>query len=270
MTPPSPRFIIIGAMKCATSSLYQQLVAQPGVFMTTPKEPNFFSDDEIYNQGIDWYWNLYAPAQAEDLCGEASTHYTKLPTYPHTIERMKQHLPGEVKLVYMMRHPVQRLVSHYIHEWTQKVISVDLNTAIAKHPELIAYGRYSMQIQPYLEAFGADNVLPIFFEQFCHVPELELKRVCEFIGYPQTARWQEIEPDNVSSQRMRKSAVRDFLVHAPLLSTIRKTLVPQSVRDWIKGFWQMKVRPELSPENREKVEAIFSIKFVLNLTSLSL
>ncbi|NEO85070.1 MAG: sulfotransferase [Spirulina sp. SIO3F2] len=257
MSHPRPRFIIIGAMKCATSSLYEQIVAQPNVFMPTPKEPNFFSDDPIYAQGIDWYWNLFAPAQAEDFCGEASTHYTKLPTYPETIARIQEHLGSNLKLVYMMRHPVQRLVSHYIHEWTQRVISVDINTALAQHPEMIAYSRYSQQIDPFLRAFGPENVLPVFFEQFCAAPDVELKRVCEFIGYPNVPQWQEIERSNVSSQRMRKSALRDFLVYAPIVSTVRKRLVPQAVRDRIKGLWQMKKRPALTPENEAKVKAIF-------------
>ncbi len=76
-----PDFIIIGAMKSATSTLHNQLSAQPGIFMSTPKEPNFFSDDDIYNQGLSWYSGLFSDANARDICGESSTHYTKLPDY---------------------------------------------------------------------------------------------------------------------------------------------------------------------------------------------
>lgn len=255
MTTTRPKFIIIGAMKCATSSLYQQLVAQPGIFMTTPKEPNFFSDDDIYAQGLDWYWNLFEPAEPGALCGEASTHYTKLPTYPQTLDRLAAQL-SDVKFIYMMRHPLQRLVSHYIHEWTQRVISEDINTAVDEHLELIAYSQYSMQIEPYLQRFGPENVLPIFFEQFCNAPEQELQRVCEFIGYPGVSQWQEIERDNVSSKRMRKSPIRDMIVNAPGLSTIRKRLIPQSVRDRVKSLWQMQKRPELSAANEARLKKI--------------
>lgn len=256
MTITRPKFIIIGAMKCATSSLYQQLVAQPGIFMTTPKEPNFFSNDEIYAQGLEWYWSLFESAEPGALCGEASTHYTKLPTYPETLDRLATEL-SDVKFIYMMRHPLQRLISHYIHEWTQRVISVDINTAVDEHWELIAYSQYSMQIEPYLQRFGPENVLPIFFEQFCAAPEQELQRVCEFIGYPGVPQWQEIERDNVSSQRMRKNALRDLIVNAPGLSTIRKRLIPQSVRDRVKSLWQMQKRPELSAANETRLKAIF-------------
>ena len=111
-----PDFILIGAMKSATSTLHAQLAQQPGIFMSTPKEPNYFSDDQQYALGEDWYDNLFAAAKPGELCGESSTHYTKLPDYPHTIERMKKRLAAP-RLVYVMRHPVDRLVSHYIHQW---------------------------------------------------------------------------------------------------------------------------------------------------------
>ena len=90
----APDFVIIGAMKCATTTLHEQLDAQAGVFMSEPKEPNFFSNDEQFQRGIDWYLSLFSSAQPGDLCGESSTHYTKLPTYPSTIDRLKQHAPN--------------------------------------------------------------------------------------------------------------------------------------------------------------------------------
>ena len=59
---PLPDFVIIGAMKCGTSTLAAQLGAQDGVFMTTPKEPNFFSDDAVFAQGLPWYESLFEAA----------------------------------------------------------------------------------------------------------------------------------------------------------------------------------------------------------------
>ena len=136
-----PDFIIIGAMKCATSTLHEQLARQAGIFMSTPKEPNFFSDDEQWERGIGWYASLFNLADECDICGESSTHYTKLPTYPHTIERMREHLGDDVRMIYIMRHPIDRLISHYIHEWTQRVISSPVNEAVDEHPELIGEPR---------------------------------------------------------------------------------------------------------------------------------
>lgn len=251
-----PHFMIIGAMKCATSTMHEQLAAQPGIFMTEPKEPNFFSNDEIYSQGLDWYANLFAEAMPEDICGESSTHYTKLPTYPETIARIKAYAP-DVKLIYMMRHPVDRLVSQYIHEWTQCLVSNDINQAIYEFPPLIAYSRYSMQLAPFIQAFGAENVLPIFLEKVKQNPQAELEKVAKFIGYSQHPVWSDtVAQQNSSADRTRKSAWRDFIVDAPVLSDLRRAVVPKSVRNWVRSLWQMKTRPELTPESRAYIEQI--------------
>ena len=54
-----PDFIIIGAMKCMTSTLHEQLAAQPGIQMSMPKEPCYFSDDAVYARGPEWYASLF-------------------------------------------------------------------------------------------------------------------------------------------------------------------------------------------------------------------
>src|SRR4051812_13835299 len=89
-----PDFLIIGAMKSATTTLPEQLARQPGVFMPRPTEPNFFSDDDVFARGLDWYGSLYRGAEPPALRGESSTHYTKRPTYPNTVRRMADALPG--------------------------------------------------------------------------------------------------------------------------------------------------------------------------------
>lgn len=254
----TPNFIIIGAMKCATSTLHEQLALQPGIFMSQLKEPNFFSNDEEYEKGWNWYLSHFESAPVDAFCGESSTHYTKLPTYPQTIQRLQHHLP-QAKFIYVMRHPIDRLVSQYIHEWTQKVISEDINTAIKNHPELIDYSCYMMQLQPYFETFGQDRILPIFFERMLSYPQAELERVCEFLGYPEKPIWNfELEAQNVSTERLRKSAWRDFLVETPGLRELRRLLVPKSFRAWVKSWWVMKQKPELTPENYENLQLIFN------------
>ena len=253
-----PHFIIIGGMKCATSTLHDQLAAQPGFFMSEPKEPNFFSNDEIYARGLDWYTNLFTEANASDLRGESSTHYTKLPTYPHTIERLQQFVP-HAKFIYMMRHPVDRLVSHFVHEWTKRQVpTFDINAVLDESPTLVEYSQYAMQLRPYLETFGSDRILPVFFERFCTHPQEELERVCEFLGYPHKPIWQdEVQQQNASSDRIRNHPVLEFVVKNPALESLRRQMVPKSLRTWVRGQLTVKEKPTLSPENLEKLEAIF-------------
>lgn len=255
--PKLPDFILIGAMKSATSTLHEQLAVQPGIFMSSPKEPNFFSDEPQYAKGISWYSTLFESAVAGDLCGESSTHYTKLPTYPKTVERIFEHLP-DVKTIYVMRHPIDRLVSQYIHQWTQREISVDINDAIAKHPELIAYSQYSQQLEPYFATFGKDRVLPVFFERVLQEPQEELTRICQFIGYAGKPVWdRELDAQNVSSQRMRKNSWRDTLVEFPVLKTVRKNFIPQSWRDRVKTLWMMKEKPQIDAEQMAYLKTVF-------------
>jgi hypothetical protein len=253
-----PNFIIIGAMKCATSTLHEQLALQSGIFMTDLKEPNFFSNDENYNQGIDQYLSLFSDANPNDLCGESSTHYTKFPTYPETVIRIKKHFP-DLKFIYVMRHPINRLVSQYIHEWSQRVIKEDINQAIFNFSELIKYSLYTEQLAPYFTHFGTDKVLPIFFEQLLSNPQFELEKICQFIGYKSQPKWYfDLEAQNVYQERMIKSFWRDLLVEAPLLKQLRRLLIPKSFRNWVRSLWTMKKKPELTPENIEYLTKIFN------------
>jgi hypothetical protein len=253
-----PDFMIIGAMKCATTTLHEQLARQPGVVMSRPKEPNFFSDDELYAQGFDWYYSLFHEPDAQVLCGESSTHYTKLPTYPDTVGRMARAL-ARIKLIYVMRHPIDRLISHYVHEVTTGRIAVGIHEAIDRHPELIAYGRYHMQLAPYFESFGAESVLPVFVKRLASHPQEELERIGRFLGHPGTLRWDHsIKPQNVGRERLRRSALRDILVRAPVLSTIRRRMVPQPLTDTIKAFWRIRTdRPRPTPELLERLRGEF-------------
>lgn len=252
-----PDFIIMGAMKSATSTLHEQLAAQPGLFMSSPKEPNFFSNDEIYAQGPAWYRALFAGADPSHLCGESSTHYTKLPTYPQTVARMHAAVP-DARLIYMMRHPIDRLVSHYLHEQLERRMMIPIDEAVRQFPELVSYGCYSMQLEPFLKCYGPERLLLCFFEGFVKHGQEELERACRFLGYSGQPRWcDEAEATNVSSQRMRASPLRDAIVHAPVLSTIRKRFIPKSWRNRVRQFWQIKERPQLSETSLGQLEQVF-------------
>jgi hypothetical protein len=252
-----PNFITIGAMKSATSTLHEQLKQQPGFFMSEEKEPNFFSNDEIYANGLDWYSSLFSNAAPGDLCGESTTHYTKLTTYPHTVARMKAALPN-VKLIYMIRHPIDRLISHYLHEQLECRMQLPLDEAINKHPELISYSCYNMQLEPFWDAYGAENILLIFFEQFVRKGQEELERVCEFLGSRGRPRWAErLEATNVSNQRLRNSPLRDAIVYQPVLAAIRKRLAPKSWRNRVKRLSQVRQRPQLSDSTIQTLGKIF-------------
>jgi hypothetical protein len=253
-----PDFLIVGAMKCGTSTLQAQLAAEPGVFMTTPKEPNFFSDDDVYARGLDWYRQLFSEAGPDDLKGEASTHYTKLPTYPETLPRMAAVLETP-RIVYMIRNPVDRAVSHYIHEWSQGGMGHDPAAAFERHPELVEYGCYGMQIGPFVQRYGVANVLLTSLERLKAEPEAELARIGAFLGLATPPRWKdELGAQNVSSERVRRLPMQELLVDNPVARTLRRTLVPKAARTWIRDRRKMENRPELPAALRPRLEAAFA------------
>lgn len=252
-----PDFIIIGGMKCATSTLHDQLAEQPGIAMSTPKEPNFFSNDEVYARGIDWYSGLFTDEKAQ-LFGESSTHYTKFPTYPKTIDRMLHHGLTSTKFIYVIREPIQRLISHYIHEWSQGLMQDDINLAVKTHRELIDYSRYDYQLSEYLKYYKSDQILVVFYESLITRPESELARICHFLGYNATPMWNHsMEAKNVSSQRIRRFPLYSLIVDSPIMASLRRSLIPKAVREKVKVRLAMKERPDLNPDTREELKAIF-------------
>ncbi len=252
-----PDFIIIGAMKCGTSTLQAQLAAQAGVFMTTPKEPNYFSDDDVYGLGSDWYASLFADAQSNDVTGEASTHYTKLPTYPETIARMQSEIAAP-KMIYLIRNPVQRAISHFVHEWTENRMGDDIEQAFRDNITLVDYGRYAMQIKPFIDAYGADAVHLTCLEGLKADPDGEFAKITDFLGL-KDAKWtHDLEAQNVSSERSRPLPFHGLLVDNPIATTLRRILVPKFVRTMIRESRSMKQRPELTEQLTQDLEQIYT------------
>src|SRR5690242_14831106 len=76
-----PDFVVIGGMKCGSTTLFEYLCRHPDVFMCTPKEPGYFSREKVMARGEAWYRSLFADAKPTQLCGEASTCYTRWPHF---------------------------------------------------------------------------------------------------------------------------------------------------------------------------------------------
>ena len=253
-----PDFLIIGAMKCGTTTLQSQLARQPGLFMTTPKEPNFFSDDTVYAQGMAWYQGRFQDAAQGDLIGEASTHYTKLPSYPHTLARMSEVLEAP-KLIYMIRNPLERGVSHYIHCWSKKTILEPIDQAFEQHSNLTDFGRYGMQIAPFVAQYGRDAILLTSLERLTTAPQDELSRIGAFLETPSPLQWQQdLGAQNVSAQRVRPLPMQRLLVDNPVAETLRRAFVPKALRTWVRSARTISVRPSLGADRRTQLEDLYA------------
>jgi hypothetical protein len=245
-----PNFIVIGAMKCGTSTLHTQLSMQFRIGMSCVKEPSYFSNDEVYARGHDWYASLFGNADEGALVGESSTNYTKLPTYPTTAKRIKAAVPN-ARLIYMMRDPIERIVSHYIHEWTMGTFGSSIDDTITQHPEVIDYGRYAYQLAPYLELFGFESVLPVFLERFATYPQEEMRRIGRFLDVGEQLAWiPEHGHENPSMERAKESGWRGMFLRSRGARGLVRRLAPKSLRQRIRRSWTIGKKPMISEHVR--------------------
>ncbi|NBD18359.1 MAG: sulfotransferase [Cyanobacteria bacterium] len=255
-----PDFLFIGAMKAATTTMSFQLGKQPGIYMVSnPKELYYFSYDKNFAKGSDWYRSKFSAAKPNDLCGEAATTYTQLPHSPHVVDRMYELIPN-AKLIYIMRHPVDRLVSHFLHEYLLRNITIDINQAIHDYPQLIDSSLYSMQLKPFLTKYGPEQILPMFFERLLQFPQDELERVCRFIGYTGKPQWDfNTAPRNKTSSRPIMYPWIRFMRKTPVLNSLRKSLTPEWLQEKMKTLFASNLeKPKINPQNLDYLHQVFN------------
>ncbi|MEO0556891.1 MAG: sulfotransferase domain-containing protein [Bacteroidota bacterium] len=152
-----PTFIILGAMKCGTTSLHAYLSLHPEISMSKDKELAFFADGWNWKRGADWYRRQFDAERP--VRGEASPQYTCYPQYDSIPERMHDLLP-DIRLIYLVRDPVDRLVSHYCHDVSRGFEERPLDVAL-RQPDssYIARSQYYRQIERYLSYYDAESIL---------------------------------------------------------------------------------------------------------------
>ncbi len=178
-----PEFIIIGAMKSGTSSLHQYLDQHPDICMSTLKEPNYFAKTRTaLHKGWGWYQDLFQ--DHSKLTGESSTAYTKFPSVKGAPQRIQKKSP-EVKLIYLMREPLARTLSHIAHDMLEALIpyseEADKYVVSADASEYVQFSRYTQQLEQYKTCFKEDQFLLITTDQLKSDPESLMRRICAFL-----------------------------------------------------------------------------------------
>jgi hypothetical protein len=178
MSGSLPNFVIIGAQKSGTTSLYAYLRAHPDVFLAPGKEIHYF--DSHLDEGLDWYKAKFAGATTERTIGEATPNYMY---FGEGLNRMAEVIP-EARLVAILRNPVDRAYSHYWHERVRGREKLEFADAIAAEPARLATGdpqaiqchsyvdrgRYLPQLQRVCELYPREAILVILFDDLCAAP----------------------------------------------------------------------------------------------------
>lgn len=193
-----PDFCIIGAAKGGTSSLNTYLDSHPSIFMCPLKEPNYFSTPVMLTRGDDWYRGLYAPATTGQICGEASTSYTRYPAVIGTAERMARANP-KMKLIYCVREPVSRTESDCLQvlKYARYVLDEDHTSMLLddfyqrlSDPDDPLYcapketSLYADQLAQFETHFPKDQINVVVSEELRAATKDVVEDILKFLGLP--------------------------------------------------------------------------------------
>jgi sulfotransferase family protein len=181
-TAPLPNFVVIGAMKSGTTSLFHYLRSHPQVFMSPLKELDFFNAELNWDRGLDWYRRQFTGAGPEVVAiGEASTLYSRYPEYAGVPDRIAATLPG-VRLIYVVRDPIERIRSHYQHRSLIGAEREPMATAVTNDPRYVDCSRYAFQIRQYLRVFPREQLLVVTSERLRSDRQRTIQEIYRFLG----------------------------------------------------------------------------------------
>ena len=183
--------IVIGAQKCGTTSLHNYLDLHPEISMSRRKETNFFLADRDWTEGIPSKVSRFDPSA--QLRGETSPDYTNLPDSAGTADRIRMGAPA-AKLIYLVRNPIERMVSHYIHARTSGGEARSLADAISEpESQYLMRSRYATQLKPFIELFSREQILIESQERLLRDRQQVLRRIFAFLGVDDTFTSPEFE-----------------------------------------------------------------------------
>lgn len=176
-----PDFVIIGAGKAGTTSLWRALQQHPEVYMPPQKEPRFFCNEENYGRGLEWYRSIFAGANGERAIGEASASYCMTRSRPEALPRLFHHLP-QVKILFCVRHPLERIESAWKQALTTRhPMPWSFVEAVKRYPLLLEGSFYWEPIEKCLRFTDQGQIHVIFFEDLVAEPTETLRRCMEFL-----------------------------------------------------------------------------------------
>ena len=207
-----PDFLIIGFVKCGTTSLYEYLMLHPNVYPPKGKEIDYF--DRLYNNGPNWYKNSFPLKikkyflknifNKEFLTGEATPRYIE---HPHTLQRIKSFIPN-AKFIVLLRNPIDRAFSHYKMNLRNEYEYLSFEDAIkneqqrikGRHEKMsknenyyswdydiygyLEHGIYVNKLKTWMEVFPKEQFLIIQSEDFMENPSEVYKKSLKFLKLP--------------------------------------------------------------------------------------
>jgi hypothetical protein len=253
--PFPPDAFIIGAQRSGTTSLSSLLEQHPGIVLSVPKEPDFFSVN--WYQGMDWYRARFCDADGTLI--DASVNYTMVPhvegasELPDAVPRRIHEVSPRAKFVYLVRDPGERCHSAYWHDVRAGRETQSLRAAVKRSAYYVMASYYYRQISPFLRFFPLERFLIIRFEDFVRDP-LGTARTCTaFFGAdPTSFSFRHEAPRNQAFLYSRfGQLLRDIMGQKGIeaLSNLASRSLPDSLHPYAKRIVSRGV-PELTSSDR--------------------
>jgi hypothetical protein len=234
-------------MKCGTTSLHYYLDLHPQIHMSKRKEPDFFIAEKNWHKGVKWYELHFS--NNTSINGESSTSYTKYPRVGGVPQRMYSVVP-QAKLIYVVRDPIDRIISHYIHECAQgrEVRTIGEALQTLEDNLYIDTSSYYLQLRQFLEFYALDRILVISAEDLRDHRLVTLRRIFGFLKVDDQFESQgfstmlhqsfEKRKKNRFGRLLSKISVHSYKFHTPSLATSRNifrvlsgTQIPPPIMD---------------------------------------
>jgi hypothetical protein len=264
-----PNLFVIGSEKCGTSSLCRSPGAHPEIFISTPKEPHFFSMDENWDKGLSWYKGLFEEAGGAKWIGEGSVSYS----YPHRAERTISRIQSccvDPKFIYCVRHPFKRIESLHSQNialgyYARTFTIEEFYQTYTSH--IVSNSKYLAVLRSFTEVFGETSCHVLFFEDFVNAPDEVMAAVGRFLGLSAPCggwqtEWanrtqQKYEP--LPIQRLKSffgySRFRDFIPKRLRRAASNATLKPflrETLSDRVKDALRAEIHDDISAFLREQ------------------
>jgi len=235
---PLPHFLVIGTQKGGTTSLQKLLEQHPGVYLPPDKEVHYFSLHD--HQPCSWYSNHYREAQPGQLRGDITPYYLFHPRAP---QRIRTLLP-KVRLMVLLRDPVERALSQYFHARRHGFEPLELEAALAAEPERLAgaearlaergsrdyshqkhsylsRSRYELQLKRYEALFPQKQLLVLRSEDLFSNATTSWEQIQSFLGLDPIPQPSQLERANAGrgeaeavTPAVRKQLRREFATTA--------------------------------------------------------
>ena len=260
-----PNLFIIGASKCATTTVHDVLGNHENIFMSEPKELHYFSWPD-YKKRLYWYLSHFEQAELSvKYLGESSPVYGITSKFPDVAKRIGE-FNKKSKIIYIVRHPLTRLSSVWKQtlstgHWYQDIFKqnfhvsnnlmpLEFEKAIFNYPSFLDECKYATNFSTFEKEFGSKNTLLMFYEDLLNEPKKFYLQIFEFLGLepPIDEIFYRLIKNKGSEKRMRRPSFQRL--PSSLQVFIRRITPPV-----IFKFIQTKKiqKPKFNPKLKEKV-----------------